>query len=637
MYNSEPVVSFVCLTGVIIVLFLIMSCIKRFKARISEEVKEFYSSIINNADVGLYRADLNGRCLYANTFFKNLVKTLPSVHKNDDQNIIVPICEDSLKHKVFLRSLLAGGKIQESESCFLNENGQDLYLVETARLVCDMSGKPVGIAGVVRNISDVKILENTLELEKSYLTAVMDNFSGGVFIEDFTGKFLKVNRSFADYAGVNNPELCVGSNVCNYLSSRHSSVILENISNVAQTGEDSFLTLQVDDIQGKKFNLSVKHSLFRNHKGEPAAIIGYARKVEGTENISAAEDRSSLHNYSNTAYSLSNLCHELRTPFVGIIGSLKALAEEELSDRAKCYADKALKSAERFKEALNYFLHDFLLDDTSEKELPFFDSEAAFLKILDMYIPAVELENRGIEFFIKEDTPKKISGNRREFLQAIFCLIGNGISVLQGATLTAGIEVHNLTENETEFLFFVRDGSDKGTKAHSHQLSGVFVETVRKLGGETFCNTEQGFTIGFKVAIASYSDDSSAEKVTGINKSVLLAEDDISSQFMMRKKLEKCGYTVRTVSTGLEVLACLKERSYDLVLMDVQMPEMNGFDAIKAIRDMEYGERRIPIVVMSAYGADIDTKQMALLGINEFISKPIRTEMLENVISKYMS
>ncbi|WP_245805536.1 response regulator [Desulfovibrio gilichinskyi] len=602
------------------------------------ENREFYSAIINNSDVGLYRADLSGKCIYANDYFKNLVKTLPNLYKNDDQSIIVPLCEDSLKRKVFLKSLLGGGKIQESESCFSANDGKNLYLAETAKLVCDSGGKAVGIVGAVKNISDVKTIEKELALEKNYLTAVMDLFSEGVFIEDLEGTFLKVNRSFADYAGVNNPELCVGSNVHNYFTHRISSVILDNISTVAQTGEDSHFVLPMEDSHGRKLDLSVKHSLFRNHKGEPAAIIGSARESADAEANRIDDTRRSVNNSCDVSYSLNNLCHELRTPFVGIIGSIKALAKEELPERAKSYAAKALKSAERFKDALNYFLHDFSHEESSDKELPFFNSNIVFSKILDMYIPAVELENKKIEFFTENKIPKNISGNRREFLQAIFCLVGNGISVLQGTKLVAGIEVQNLTENDAEFHFFIRDISYEGIKPHSSQLSDVFIETVRKLGGEIYCNSEDGFTIGFKVITGFSSEKAgSVDSFSGVKKYVLLAEDDISSQFMMRKKLEKSGYAVRTATTGLEVLSCLKDSSYDLVLMDVQMPEMNGFEAIKTIRAEEKGDVKIPIVVMSAYDADIDTKQMSLLGINEFVSKPIRTEILEKIISKYLN
>lgn len=115
---------------------------------------------------------------------------------------------------------------------------------------------------------------------------------------------------------------------------------------------------------------------------------------------------------------------------------------------------------------------------------------------------------------------------------------------------------------------------------------------------------------------------------------ILLAEDDISSQVMMRRKLEGWGHFVRTACNGIEVLDCIKEQPYDLVLMDIQMPEMNGYEAISMIRDNESGSRCVPIVVMSAYGDESDFKKMKELGITDFVSKPIRTEVLKSTLDR---
>ncbi|WP_169433110.1 hybrid sensor histidine kinase/response regulator [Maridesulfovibrio zosterae] len=114
--------------------------------------------------------------------------------------------------------------------------------------------------------------------------------------------------------------------------------------------------------------------------------------------------------------------------------------------------------------------------------------------------------------------------------------------------------------------------------------------------------------------------------------SVLLAEDDIRSQVTMRRHLESWGHSVRTACNGLEVLNCIREQQYDLVLMDIQMPEMNGYEAIGMIRENESSNSQVPIIVMSAYGDDSDFKKMDELGVADFVSKPIRGDDLKSVI-----
>ncbi|MBI9110794.1 response regulator [Maridesulfovibrio ferrireducens] len=627
LHAVYPVAALICAIGAISVLIFGIILIGRAWGHRNKVNEDFYSEIVRNADVGLYRADLNGKCLFTNDCFENLFKHFKNLSKNKEQGIIVPFCEDSEKRKAFMDQLLSGGEVQGFESSFYGADEQIIHIAEDAKLLFDLNGTPSSFVGVVKNISDIKKIEKELALEKRYLTAVMDNSSESVFIEDFEGKFLKVNRVFADYAGVDNPDLCVGSNVYNYLSPQLSAALLDDISNVVLTGEDSSFMLSADDSQGNGLNLVVQHSLFRNSEGEPAAIIGYARKVE-----------SKVESVSDIPFCLSNLCHELRTPFVGIIGSLKALNDEDLPQSAKPYALKALKSAERFKDALNGFLHDFSGEESVVSGNNYFNPATVFSKILDIYIPAVELEGKSLELVVNKNIPEKFLGKCQKLSQALFGLIGNGLSLMEGTKLVAGIDMQNIAVNKAIFSFFVTDSLSGSIEFSDNQLSNGFKDAVNKIEGEIYSQLDNNFTIGFKVEtgfIVGSADE--VESFASIKKSILLAEDDISSQFMMRKKLEKWGYTVRTASTGIEVLTCLKDRAYDLVLMDIQMPEMDGFEAIKTIRDNESGKERVPIVVLSAYGADINTEQMALLGINEFISKPIRMEVLKDIVSKYLN
>ncbi|WP_320171014.1 response regulator [Maridesulfovibrio sp.] len=117
---------------------------------------------------------------------------------------------------------------------------------------------------------------------------------------------------------------------------------------------------------------------------------------------------------------------------------------------------------------------------------------------------------------------------------------------------------------------------------------------------------------------------------------ILLAEDDMSSQFFMRRTLENWGYQVRTASNGSDVLKFLAEQDCDLVLMDIHMPELSGYEAIARIREMDAPAARLPIIVMSAYGAESDTAKLEELGVAEFIAKPVRAEALKAAMDRLL-
>jgi len=115
---------------------------------------------------------------------------------------------------------------------------------------------------------------------------------------------------------------------------------------------------------------------------------------------------------------------------------------------------------------------------------------------------------------------------------------------------------------------------------------------------------------------------------------ILLAEDNIVNQKLAAKILEKRGHRVVVASNGQEAIEKLKEESFDLILMDVQMPEMDGLEATKAIRNSEFGIQNIPIVAMTAHAMKGDRERCLAAGMDDYVSKPIKPEELFEVIEK---
>ncbi|WP_031482980.1 response regulator [Maridesulfovibrio frigidus] len=603
-------------------------------ARADNDLKKqnsFYSSVLDCSDVGLYRANIDGECVFANDICNKIAGCVSKLQKSDSGSLKGPFCVDPESRRVFMDRLFSEGEVHGFESLVPNVSGEPLHIAEDAKLLLDEYGQPAGIVGAVRDVSSFKNIEKELSLQKEYLTAVMDNSPESVFIEDFDGNFLKVNKVFAKYAGVSDPTLCVGNNVRTYLPPHLASTILEDISNVAATGVDSHFMLPAKDSYGNTINLAVQHSLLKNDMGKPVAIIGYARNMDSLADNSAVSFSS-----SEVPFSMSSLCHELRTPFVGIIGSFKALTREELPQIAKGYAAKGLQSAERYMSALNTLLHAFSGEDDTENDNGFFNPARAFSKNLDIYTPTIELDGRSIYFITCENLPENMQGNGRGVSRAIFGLLSNAMSLLKGKVLRAGITVKNISGREADFCFWVEDPFGDRDSLDVGSLSEYFRDTVEKIGGKINFGSEVGASFGFELKALIIDEKRIDECITENSiKSILLAEDDMSSQFMLRKKLEKWGYVVRTASTGFEVLNCLKEDDCDLVLMDIQMPEMDGYDAVKSIRKNEAGDKRIPILMMSAYAGDGDFDKLSSLGIDEYISKPIDMVVLKDMIAKY--
>ncbi len=608
--------------------------ITRFLNKVGKDLtkqSEFYSSVLECSDIGLYQANIEGECYFANDTCSKIAGLVSKPYSVDATSLKGPFCVDPESRKDFMDRLFSEGEVRSFESVLINVNGDFLHLIVGAKLLLDEHGQPVGFVGAVRDVSNFKNIEKELYLQKDYLTAVMDNFTESVFIEDFEGNFLKVNKVFAEYAGVSDPDLCVGNSVRTYLPPHHASTILEDISNVATTGLDSHFILPAKDSSGSTINLAIQHSLFKNDAGNPAAIIGYARNMN-----SQLENKAAGMAPSDTPLSLSSLCHELRTPFVGIIGSFKALIREELPQSAHNYASKGLQSSERYMDALNSFLHDLSGDEDSANDSESFNPAITFLKNLDIYIPTAEIDGRSIEFVADDNLPENMQGSSISASRAIFGLLSNAMRLLKGKRLRTGIIVRNFSDGEAEFYFWVEDSTGDRDDLNEGDLSECFRDAVGKINGKIIFGSEDGISFGFELKAPFVEGNKFGACIPKSSlKSILLAEDDMRSQLMLRKKLEKWGYTVRTASTGVEVINSLKDERHDLVLMDIQMPEMDGYDAVKSIRENESGDGRIPILMMSAYAGDGDFEKLSSIGINEYISKPIDMDLLKDMIAKY--
>ncbi|MCK4709609.1 MAG: response regulator, partial [Gammaproteobacteria bacterium] len=116
---------------------------------------------------------------------------------------------------------------------------------------------------------------------------------------------------------------------------------------------------------------------------------------------------------------------------------------------------------------------------------------------------------------------------------------------------------------------------------------------------------------------------------------VLVVEDIIPNQIIARKLIEKCGHRVDIAANGIEAIDAVKSRPYDLVFMDVRMPEMDGLSATKAIRKLEGSVRGIPIVAMTANAFNEDVKECMDAGMDNFISKPVNKNKLEEILQGY--
>ncbi len=392
---------------------------------------------------------------------------------------------------------------------------------------------------------------------------------------------------------------------------------------------------------------------------------------------------------SNAAKSqfLANMSHEIRTPMNGVIGYLALIESEVYKSKTelKQFASSAKKSAESLLEIINDIL-DLSKIESGKMELE--ETEINLKNIIEEAIAIIsaKAKEKGLVVLqkLEPETPVYLKGDSTRLRQIILNLLSNAVKFThQGHIL---IEAKKLKEeNETAVLqLSVKDTGIGIAKdkiqylfkafsqidgSHTRKFGGtglglvISKEFISMMDGEIGVESEEGkgsnfyFTVKLKTRkdvkpvhpelkrIYDLKEESPALEITNKHEDLkqerkkfklLLAEDNLINQKVALRILTEAGYNTEAVANGKEALDAIKNDSYDLILMDVQMPEMDGFTASGEIRKLNSDKNKIPIVAITAHALMGDKEKCLNAGMNDYLSKPIIGEQLIRIIDKWL-
>ena len=429
----------------------------------------------------------------------------------------------------------------------------------------------------------------------------------------------------------------------------------------------------ISTLKGLLFVAATTLILFILLKGMKTRREAYETDLaERAELLAAAKKQAEDANRAKSEF-LANMSHEIRTPLTGILGMLQLLKEEPLEQSQLRNVDSALKAGRRLTRLLSDLL-DLSIVEAGQfsVEEKFFALPETVSHVCEMFQAMERHANVQLTCDIAPGVPDTVVGDSVRLQQVLTNLVGNAFKFTDSGSIK--VEVFPLphgSPDECRVLFSVADTGrgiadqeqsrifDSFTQesqgyARSHEGAGLGLALCRRLvhrmGGGMSVDSEagKGTTFYFSVLFRSCeaSEQAQAGKGEGWGEihglkdmSLLLAEDEQINRESVKLLLEKAGCRVVTVSNGSEALAVLQARPFDAVLMDVQMPEMDGVQATRGIRSGKAGEDRrdTPIIALTARAMSGDREKFLDAGMDGYVSKPFEAHDLESVLSEVVA
>jgi two-component system, sensor histidine kinase and response regulator len=527
-------------------------------------------------------------------------------------------------------------------------------------------------------IDHAQSYEETIEAlrraEQKY-RSIFENATEGIFQTTPEGKYLSANPALARMFGYDSPDELL-ADLTDIGSQLYVDPDRRRKFALAIRHDGRIQDFEAQIYRRDKSVIWISENARAVHDEVTGELLYYEGMVQDITSRKSTEDAgkqaTAAAEAANRAKSefLANMSHEIRTPMNGVIGMTGLLLETSLTNEQREFAESIGFSADALLTIINDIL-DFSKIEAGKLtfELLDFDLAEAVESTLDML--AESARGKGIDLVsaISPDVPTQLRGDVGRLRQVLANLIGNAIKFTGTGEIVVQVFKESETETHAGVRFNVQDtgiGIPVETQARLFQaFSQADGSTTRKYGGTGLGLTiskqlvammdgqigvhsepGHGSTFWFTILLEKQAADVKTPEKTVVAVSVpnpseanpqiekmriLLAEDNIVNQKVALGQLRKLRYRADSVANGLEVLAALQLAPYDLILMDCQMPEMDGYEATRVIRKQEQSlgkacswKSPVYIIAVTANAMQADREKCLAIGMDDYLSKPVR-------------
>ncbi len=590
---------------------------------------------------------------------------------------------DDLEADLAFTAALLAGEIPsfQMEKRYIHQRGHFVWAQLTGSVVRDADGEPLHFIGQVQDIDVRKRAEATLqttqeELRRSeeHWRTLIANSSDIITIFGPDGTIRYESPSVERVLGFRQDEL-LGRSVLDFVHPDDARRISHTFATVLhRPGVAPPIDVRFRHRDGSWRHFESVGNHVRDETGALSIVVNSRDVTERRQievELARAKDSAEAANRAKSEF-LANMSHEIRTPLNGVIGITQLLSDTALSSEQHEYLELINVSAGALLAIINDVL-DFSKIEAGKLTL---DDEAFALRAcLDdaVRVQAVRAQQKGLTFTcsIAADVPDRIGGDAVRLQQLLVNLISNAVKFTAQGSIAVSVECDRTAPSHggsTALLFAVRDtgigippGKQQAVFEAFEQADGsmtrhfggtglglaICKRLVEMMGGRLWVDSLEGagstfyFTARFGLpataageAVGPTDAPAAAHADAPRHLRVLLAEDNRVNQRLAMRMLEKRGCTVVVADNGAEAVAAVAQGGFDLVLMDVQMPVMCGFEATAAIRAQGVS---VPIIALTAHALKGDEERCLAAGMDAYVSKPIRAALLFDAIDRALS
>jgi len=411
------------------------------------------------------------------------------------------------------------------------------------------------------------------------------------------------------------------------------------------------------DLDGRDCRIALYHDVTERNRAVAELAVARDEAVEASNLKSAF---------------LANVSHEIRTPMNGVIGMTELLLDMGLTDEQREVAEQVARSGEQMLAIVNDIL-DLSKIETGHLELDLcdFDLHEAIKETCSAAGAQARAHGLRLEMQIADAVPRRVHGDGRRLQQVLLNLVANAVKFTSAGTVAVRVSATPTPRHSTTVRFQVIDSGIGIAPASLARMFEPFTqadvsttriyggtglglaiarELVEMMGGTISAQSEpgRGSTFRFELELAPpVAADTRAAQTGGQPASapdfwadpplVLVAEDSQINQIVAARALERCGCRVHVVSDGQQAIQALRAQQFDAVLMDCQMPEMDGYQATAELRRLEHATaQHMPVIAMTAHAMDGDRERCLDAGMDDYITKPMRHTDLADTLRRWI-